>query len=345
MRTRLPAAAVTAATLISLAVASLAAPPSAFGARLAGGSEQAAIRRAFDSSAGHRGRAIVSIETSSVSPAWAVVRSVAPQAAGRSGAHAARLTLSDSYYHRVGGAERAGSPPAAVRADLDRNLQVAVVFAGSGGESIIYNQPYRSACAGQGGFSDVESVTVSPMSWSVRYVVDLGDILSAARSTSGTVIVPAVSFEVSASRVDAVEHLTRTLQDMGCNDKATTFNCTETFHPGASDPAGDLALSTAGLDVTVPAHATAAGACDPSDYTLGPTLWDGGGATAIASHLGLVGGSLPANPYAPVKVSWPGDSGPQSQPFASSPCQGDATVCQDTFHWSGIVRLQPVSGA
>jgi hypothetical protein len=343
---RLPAAAVTAATLISLAVASLAAPTPAFGARLVGGSQQAAIRRAFDASAAHRGRAIVSIETSSVSPAWAVVRSVAPQGAGRTGAHVARLTLSDSYYRRVGGAERPGSPPAAVRADLDRGLQVAVVFAGSGGESITYNQSYRSACAGQGGFDDLESVTVSPMSWSVRYVVDLGDILSAARSASGTVIVPAISFEASASRVDAVEHLSRTLQDMGCNDNATTFNCTETFHPGGGDPVGDLTLSTVtGLDVTVPSRTTTAGACDPTDYTLGPSLWDGGGATAVASELGLVGGSLPADPYAPVKVAWPGDSGPQSQPFASSPCQGDATVCQDTFHWSGTVALKPVSGA
>lgn len=321
----------------------LVIPSGALAARLVGGRAQAAIRRAFDTSAAHRKQLIVSIRTSSVDPAWAVVRSVTPPAAGRTTARGADLRLSSAFYRRVGGSERAGSPSAAVRSDLDSPLRVAVVYAGSGSESVSYDQTYRSDCAGQGGMVDSETVTVQPMSWTVRYIVDLDDVLGASRGADGSVIVPAVTFDAHASRLDAVERLTRTVQDVGCNQGPSTFTCTKTFYAGGKDPGGELTLTTAnGLDVGVPMSTATSGQCVPSDYTLGPSLWESGGATAIAAHLGLAGGSLPPNPYAPVKVASPGNSGLAAQPFASSPCAGDAVVCRDTFKWKGTVRLEPV---
>lgn len=339
-RRSLALAIVAAASVVS--VVSLLHPGTALSARLAGGREQAAVRRAFDTTAAHRRRLIVSIRTSTVSPAWAVVRSVTPVQAGRTSPGAAPLRLSSAYYHRVGGGQRGGSPPAAVRSDLDQPFRIAVAYQGSGSEAISYDQPYGSECAGQGGFVDSETVSVTPMSWSVRYVVDLDDVLAAARSSQGTVIVPEIAFEDIASTLDVTETLSRTVQDVGCNGSPRTYRCTETFHTGGPDPATDLSLTTSGgLTVGVPMQAVTSGTCDPTDYTLGPSLWDSGAATATAPHLGLVGGSLPANPYAPVRVAWPRSSGPRS--LATSPCQGDGAACTDRFRWRGTVRLQPVS--
>lgn len=317
----------------------LLAPAGASAARLAGGRRQAGLERAFHATAAHRARLIVSIRTSTVSPAWAVVRSVAAPRAGRAGA----LRLSSAYYRQAGSRERPGSPPARVRADLDRTFRVAVVYSGSGSETIDSNPAYSSVCAGVGGFVDRETVSVSPMSWTVRYVVNLDDVLGAGRSAQGSAVVPAVTFAAGGSRVSAVERLTRVVQDVGCNGRTSRFTCTKTFHPGGADPAGRLSRGPGGgLEVAVPVRVTTKGACSPADYTLGPSLWDGGAATADAPHLGLFGGALPANPYAPVKVSWPGGSALGGQGFATSPCQDDAT-CGDAFHWRGTVRLQAVS--
>jgi hypothetical protein len=178
----------------------------------------------------------------------------------------------------------------------------------------------------------------------VRYVVDLDDVLAADGGARGAALVPAVSFAAAGSRLSAVERLTHTMQDAGCNGAPTTVRCTKTFHLGGADPPGELtAMADGGLDVGVPLRTTSTGTCAPEDYVLGPSLWDGGAGTASVATLGLLGGRLPGRPYAPVTVSWPGNSGAQSQPFAVSPCQGDAAVCQDTFHWRGTVRLEPVA--
>jgi hypothetical protein len=321
----------------------LVAPAAALGARLVGGTQQAAIRHAFDATAAHRHQLIASIRVSSVDPAWAVVRSIRPQPGGRTSSGARPLRLLSAYYHRVGGAERPGSPPGAVRTDLTRPFRVAVVFTGSGSEAVAYTQAYRSDCAGQGGFTESETVEIQPMSWTVRYVVYLDDVLAAVDGPPGAALVPAISFAPAGSRLSAVEHLTRSFQDVGCDGGATTFRCTRTFRLGGPDPAGQLAPAPAdGLAIGIPMRTTTAGSCAAEDYVLGPALWDNGGATADA-HLGLIGGGLPADPYAPVRVSWPGNSGQPSQPFASTPCQGDGAVCQDSFSWHGTVRLQTAS--
>jgi hypothetical protein len=118
-----------------------------------------------------------------------------------------------------------------------------------------------------------------------------------------------------------------------------------TFAPGGPNPGGELSFPAgSGLQAGVPTAIRQRGACNPDNFTLGPSLWDSGAAAAIAGPLKLLGGTLPSRPYAPVKVSWPAGSAQEAQGFADSPCQGDSAVCTDTFAWRGTVSLQPVSG-
>jgi hypothetical protein len=343
MRSRLRAALVVA-SLAACPAVSLVVPATGLAARLVGGSEQRAIERAFTADPSHRDAVIASIRASSVNRSWAVVRWVSPQTVGGA-TSGARPALHSSFFHRVGDRERAGSPRGATRSDLERPFEVEVVYAGAGGESISYDGAYRSDCAGLGGFTDAETVAVSPMSWTVRYVVDLDDVLSAVRGPEGTVLVPGVAFDAAGSSLDAVERMSRTVVDAGCNGKPTNFDCTTTFHLGGSDPAADLSLDPSdGLQIGVPMTAASSGACNPVDYTLGPSLWNGGAGAALVGRLRLAGGVLPGDPYAPVRVSWPGEASDLAEGFADSPCQGDQSACVDDFHWSGTVALRQISG-
>ncbi|HEY6523283.1 MAG TPA: hypothetical protein VIY10_05890 [Solirubrobacteraceae bacterium] len=333
------------AIIMGVCALGLAMPSAGLAARLVGGRPEQAIARAFSAQRSHHGQAIASIRTSSVNGTWAVVRSVTPQAAGqkRSGATPA---LRSTYYHLVRGQARPQPPPRAVRADLARDFRVQVVYAGSGRESIAYTQNDLSVCAGAGFFTDQETDTVTPMTWSVRYVVNLDDLLSAVRGRGGTTLVPNVTFDFAGSHVSATETISRSVQDVGCNGRATTFGCTMTFAAGGPDPGGQLSFPAgSGLEAGVPMAARSRGACDPDNFTLGPSLWDSGAATALVGQLPLLGGTLPAQPYAPVKVAWPGGSADQAQSFAASPCQGDGAACTDAFAWRGTVSLQPVSAS
>jgi hypothetical protein len=329
----------------ALCAVALVAPAPGRAAWLAGGAAQHAIARAFSAQRAHRGQTIVSIRTSSVSSSWAVVRSVIPQTSGQTRSGATPV-LRSAYYRVARGRAAPAPPPKAVKADLSRAFQVAVVYTGSGSESINYKQLYRSVCAGQGGFVDTETDAVSPMSWKVRYVVNLDDLLSAVHGSAGTTLVPEVSFDHVDSQVTASETVSRTVQDVGCNGKPTTFDCTTTFSPGGTDPGGQLAFPAgSGLEVGIPMSQSQHGGCDPDNFTLGPSLWDSGAGTALVGQLKLLGGgALPLNPYRPVKVSWPADAAQQRLGFAASPCAGDTAICQDAFHWTGTVSLQSVPG-
>jgi hypothetical protein len=220
-----------------------------------------------------------------------------------------------------------------------------VVYTGSGAESIAYEQTYQSACAGDGNLIDTESDRVAPMSWTVRFVVNLDDLLAAVRTSQGTTLAPDVTFDAAGSSVNALETLSRSIQDSGCNGRATIYNCRMAFHAGGSDPGGQLSLTSAGLAVGVPMAPSQSGSCGATDYTLGPSLWDEGAAAAAVRQLGLVGGSLPADPYAPIHVKWPGASAAQAAGVAVSPCQGDGIVCTDTFTWQGTVALAPLASS
>jgi hypothetical protein len=323
----------------------LAVPSAGRAARLVGGRTEQAIARAFAAPRAHRGQAIVSIRVSTVNGAWAVARSVTPQAAGQTRS-AATPTLRSTYYRLVRGQVRPAPPPRAVRADLARDFSVAVVYAGSGREAVAYQQQYQSQCAGAGFFTDQESDTVTPMTWRVRYVVDLDDLRSAVRGSGATTLVPNVTFDAADSHVSATETISRSVQDVGCNGKMTTFDCTMTFSPGGPDPGGQLSFpGGAGLEAGVPLAARSRGGCDPDNFTLGPSLWDSGGATAVAGPLKLLGGTLPTRPYAPIKVAWPAAAADLAQGFAASPCQGDGAACTDAFSWHGSVSLQPIPGS
>jgi hypothetical protein len=335
MRSRLPVAGL-------LAFAVLLAPAAAHAAELVGGREQAALAKAFFARRSHKGQAIVSTRISTVAHAWAVVKSVRPEAAGRHTAAGRTPRLQSTYFHLTRGRVKLGTPPAPARADLARDFRVAVLYTGSGSETITYHQLYRSVCPGSGGFTDDEAAAIKPMSWRVRYVIDLDALQSAVRGSAGTVLVPAMSFDRSRSQVSAHEVLTRTAIDRGCNGQPTTFECDTTYAPG-SPTDGLLSFPpTGGLEVGVPTTPNPSGDCDPSDYTLGPSLWDNGATTAVSARSGLVGAALPANPYAPVPVSWPANSVALHSGFPASPCQGDGTACRDTFRWAGHVTLQTV---
>jgi hypothetical protein len=336
MRSRLPLAG-----LLTLAV--LLAPATAYAAQLVGGREQAAIAKAFFARRSHKGQVIVSTRASTVARAWVIVKSVRPEASGRRTAAGRTPRLQSTYYHLASGRVKRGTPPAGPRADLARDFRIAVLYTGSGSETIAYHQLYRSVCPGSGGFTDDQAATIKPMSWSVRYIVDLDALRSAVRGPAGTVVVPAVAFDRSGSQVSAHEVLTRTAIDRGCNGQPTTFECDTTYAVGF--PADGLLSFPAmgGLEVGVPTSSNPSGDCDPTDYTLGPSLWDSGATAAVAGRLGLVGAALPANPYAAVPVSWPLNSLALASGFTVSSCQGDGAACTDTFRWTGHIVLQAVS--
>jgi hypothetical protein len=333
-----------AAVIALLSLAPLAALPSpAWAAKLVGGREQAAIRAAFVADAAHGKQLIVSIRASTVSPSWAVVKSVRPEGGGRTSSHTSPIRLVSTYYHRVGGQERNRRPPAPVRSDLAADFRIGIVYTGSGGESVRYNQPYRSVCAGAGGFVDQQASTISPMSWSVRYVVDLDHLVAAVASPQGVMIVPTFTFDAGDSSLSAVQTLSRTAVDVGCDGRPSTFRCTISYRLSGSEADGLLSFPFGlGTEIGVSTSSSGTGQCDPNDYTLGPSLWDSGAATALAGQLDLVDANLPGNPYAPVRVSWPNGSAALSQGFLASPCQGDGAACTDDFHWAGTVSLQAV---
>jgi hypothetical protein len=322
----------------------LAVPAGASASRLVGGREKSAITRAFFHQRASKSKAIVSIRSSAISPAWTIVRWVFPTKAGGGGTGSATPRLHASFFHAGKGGAVPGSPPPRVARELSAAFRVTILYTGSGSEHINYSQTYRSVCSGGGGFVEQEQDTVSPLSWRVRYTVDLDRLVSAVRGPQGLVLVPTVSFDPAGSRLSATERRSRTYVDQGCFSRPTNYTCVTSFHFGGGS-GNDLGfLPGAGAEIGIPMRASGRGRCAPEDYTLGPSLWARGAATVLVRSLGLVGaGGLPANPYAPQKVSWPGNSAPAKGGVATSPCQGIASSCSDRFNWRGSVRLEPAS--
>ncbi len=327
------------AAVAALAVVCAAVPAHALAARLVGGQRQTAIARAFSRGRGHRHLLIVSIRASTSAPSWAVVKSVAPNRRS--------TRVLSTYFHDVGGRELSGDPPHAARSDLSRRFRVAVVYSGAGSETVRYKQTYRSVCAGAGGFVDQQTETVSPMSWTVRFVVDLDSVVSAVRTAQGAAIVPAVQFNAAGSRLTAVEKLSRSYVDQGCFNQPTNFSCTSVYHLSGAGADDDLGFDPgSGTEIAIPMVSSSQGQCSPDDYTIGPSLWDSRASTALVPRLGLLGmlaERLPSDPYAPIRVSWPGASAGEQQGFLVGPCQGIPSACSDQVRWIGTVRLVPVS--
>jgi hypothetical protein len=327
-------------------VACLTFASPALGAKLVGGGRQAAIQRAFTAHGAHKHQLIVSVRSSTVNGSWVVVEYARPQTAGRSGGNGKTVKPSFAYYHVVHGAQRPGNPPKAVKADLSRDFKVEVVYTGSGSESVRYFQLYGGVCAGAGGFTDQQTETVNPMSWSIHYVVHLNNLSAVVADGLTPVLVPEVTLNRGASTLKAAEQENRTSVDMSCNGRPTTYKCRTTFKLSGSQAPGSLSFAPGdGLEVGVPMSQSTTGTCDPDQYTIGPSLWDSGAATASATKLNVVTGRLPGNPYGPVKVAWPFSSSLAIAGLAVSPCQGDAPSCTDSMRWKGTVQLQPVSAS
>jgi hypothetical protein len=330
-------------SLLALALLAVGAGP-AGAAKLVGGARQTALEKAFAKGARHRGLVVVSVRSSTVQRSWAVVRSVRPEGGGRSRGAARTPKLQSSYYQLVHGSERAGTPPKAVRADLAKDFTVAVLYRGSGSETVSFSEATGSVCVGGGQNVDQQQDSVTPMTWSVRYLVDLDRLQAAVRDSQGTMLVPTVSYDYAGSTVDAVEKLSRSTVDVGCAGKTTSAACTTIFQSGGPDPGAQLSFDPgAGLEIGVPTRSSGTGTCGAENYTLGPTLWDSGATIAQVAKLGLVGGTLPANPYGRISVAWPASSALAAADLIASPCQGDEAACSDAMRWTGTVQLQPVS--
>ena len=323
---------------VALALAAVLLPGAAVAARLVGGREQATILHAFARARGSKAEQVSSVRRSTVAPGWAVVRWVVP--ARGTERHPPSAVLHSSYFHLTGRGAAAASPPPAVRRDLAAPMSVAVLYAGTGAETIAYSQASRSGCTGNGNYVDSESVLVKPMSWTVRYTVDLDRLQAAVSDGRSVAILPSVSFDRGGSALSASEVTTRSSVDQGCFGPTRTIRCATRFSLHAPGAAGQLGLGPSGLQIAIPMTAAHSGSdCYPQDYPLGPSLWDSGAGTALVSALSLTGGRLPPNPYAPVSVRWPLSSAGIAQSALASPCQGITALCTDTMAWSGTVRL------
>lgn len=321
------------------AIATLAAliPGSASAARLVGGREQATILRAFAHTRVAKSAVATSVRSASAMPSWVVVRWVTPATGAET--HPPAPTLHSSFFHVTGGHVTAGVPPAAARRDLQAPFSVGVLYTGSGSETISYSQTTRSICAGNGSYVDSESDTVTPMAWTVRYIVDLDHLQAAVTDGHASAVLPSVSFERGGSALSATERVSRSSVDQGCFGSTRTIRCTTNYYLRVPGAPAQLGLGPAGLQIGIPEATGKRGDCVPDDYPLGPSLWAGGAATAGVGALSLTGGRLPANPYAPIAVKYPLSSAGAQQGYLTSPCQGITAVCTDTMHWSGTVRL------
>jgi hypothetical protein len=325
--------------LLALIVSALLATAgSASAARLIGGRQQAAVTGAFFRQPGHKGKLIVSIRGSSSSPAWSIVRWVIPTPAGETAPGEASPHLHSSYFHATSHGEVPGPPPAKVARELAAAFRVTVLYTGSGSETVSYAQTYRTVCSGGGGFVEQEHDTVAPLSWHIRYTVDLDRLLSAVSSPQGTVIVPVISLDAGHSRLNATERISRTYSDQGCFERPVNFACVTAFHLAGAENGLNF-VPGEGTEIGIPMRGSGRGQCATEDYTLGPSLWDSGGATALVRALGLIDGRLPANPYRSLRVSWPGSAAGLQDGSLSGPCQGLAAGCTDQFSWHGAVRL------
>ena len=122
------------------------------------------------------------------------------------------------------------------------------------------------------------------MSWRVAYVIDLDRIDAILRSPEGDTIVPAVAFAPQGSELNAVLRVSRSSLDTGCGDHAHAYVCTTTYHLPSSSQAQPVWFAPRGVTVIpVPLSRSSSGECAAGDYASGPSLWDGGAATAVVA--------------------------------------------------------------
>ncbi|GAC1577380.1 MAG: hypothetical protein NVS3B18_11110 [Candidatus Dormibacteria bacterium] len=322
-------------------VAAATIPTGATAAQLVGGREQTAVLKAFARSPGARNEVATSVRASTAARSWVVVRWVSPATGFKLRPPAP--TLHSSFF-QVGHRVTAGSPPAAARRDLQAPFSVAVLYTGHGSEAVRYQQSTPSICVGNGIYVDTEQEMVTPMSWTVRYVVNLDRLQAAVASGRTAAVLPTIAFDRSRSQLSAAEQSSRTSVDQGCFGPTRTIRCARSYFLQVPGAASQVGLGPAGLQIGSPMATRQRGDCTADGYPLGPSLWDGGAATVSVGALSLTGGRLPAHPYAPVTVAWPFSAAGAQQGYLASPCQGIPAECTDTMHWTGSVRLQALGG-
>ncbi len=132
------------------------------------------------------------------------------------------------------------------------------------------------------------------MSWTVRYVVDLDRLQAAVSAGRSTAVLPTVRFDRGA--LSAVGRGAELAHHRGPG--LLRSDADDSLHqqllPPVSGAAAQVGLGPAGLQIGIPMATRHRGDCAADDYTLGPSLWDGGAATVAVSALSLTGGRLPA---------------------------------------------------
>ena len=326
----------------TIAAAATLVPGAAMAARLVGGHEQTAVLRAFAHTRGVRPEFATSVRASTAARSWVVVRWVFP--ATGTEVRAPSPTLHSSFFHISGARVTAGSPPPAARRDLLAPFSVGVLYTGRGSETVRYEQSTRSICNSDGVYVDTEQEMVTPMRWTVRYVVDLDRLQAAVSTGRSTAVLPTVSFDRGGSQLSAAQQSSRSMVDQGCFGATRTIRCASSYFLRVPGAASQVGLGPAGLQIGIPMATGHRGDCAADDYTLGPSLWDSGAATVAVNTLSLTGGRLPPDPYAPVAVGWPLSAAGARLGYLTSPCQGITAECTDTMRWTGSVRLQALGG-
>ena len=265
----------------------------------------------------------------------------APRGGGRATAGSRTVKLAERLL-QAGPRRRArGTPTSGGPADLSQDFKVAVLYSGSGAETVAYSQSTAACASAEGGYVDQQQDTVSPMSWSVRYVVDLDSLVAAVRDAEGDDAGP--GGDLRGRRLGGERH-----REDEPHLPSTTAAAARRppqrarSHFSAGGPGADGALSFdsgAGLEVGVPMRGRAAGSAVPrttrSVRRCGtaaprPRWWTSSTCWAAASH---------ANPYGRVRVAgrqarrWP------SHGLIASPCQGDSAGCSDSMR--GPARSAP----
>jgi hypothetical protein len=316
------------AVLLTLAAASTSAP-AASAARFASPSEARALRSAFLHERGHAGTVITAITVSTTAPGWASVAYL--PAAQAVAAKVKIITVTREYYRDRPRSHPTPTklPPKKAKSDLKKDLWVKLTYEGSGSEH------YKSTDSGAGecgGSTETSTVTakVEPAKWKYAYLLDLDKM---EREAGG--LDPLVRLVSAPTDVSVVRDLER--EQTHCNPPNESWSCITTFGAPRNVFPGMVAFTSSGTNILTPMVAASAPQGTGCVDTLGIFgLQPGFTGAAVAINWHLIGGMLPADPYAPIPVTYQRNA--LNKVNACSTFSGNGP-CSDTTEWSGEVTL------
>jgi hypothetical protein len=318
------------------ALALLASPAAASAAKLAGAKQDGALRTAFQRDRHHTGASIVSIRVSTAKAGWAMIEWI-PKGAPESVTSAAKPTVQRTTYH---GTKPDSKPPKKVKKDLLEPLKVRLTFEGKGSESVDLKTTSQGECGGS--VTDERTESISPIQWNISYVLDL-DHFTLIRTSDphygGDLLQVLTHYEPSRSTVSVIEQRHHAATD-DCDGATNTYDCTQTFGSPSQDSTGAVAIDRLGLVVQLETQLTATqGDCANTTFAAKP-YYDDGGISAFTPALRILGGDLPADPYAPVTVTYPTNDFLEG--YNGACALSGTTECHDDYSWTGQIQLHPM---